>query len=45
MMNTMSVSIVNVTSYSGVELLRLLAQHPHFDVKSVTARSAAGQKL
>ncbi len=40
-----SVSIVNITSYTGLELLRLLAQHPHFSVRSVTARSAAGKRL
>lgn len=40
-----SVSIVNVTSYTGLELLRLLAGHPEFVVTSVTARSAAGQRL
>ncbi|MDQ2902006.1 MAG: N-acetyl-gamma-glutamyl-phosphate reductase [Ktedonobacteraceae bacterium] len=40
-----SVSIVNVTSYTGMELLRLLAQHPRFVVTSVTARRAAGQHL
>ena len=40
-----SVSIVNVTSYTGLELLRLLAQHPQFSVQSVTARSAAGKRL
>jgi N-acetyl-gamma-glutamyl-phosphate reductase len=40
-----SVSIVNVTSYTGLELLRLLAQHPQFVLKSATARSAAGQRL
>jgi N-acetyl-gamma-glutamyl-phosphate reductase len=40
-----TVSIVNVTSYTGVELLRLLAQHPNFQVTSVTGRSAAGQRL
>jgi N-acetyl-gamma-glutamyl-phosphate reductase len=40
-----SVSIVNVTSYTGVELLRLLAQHPQFVVTSVTARSAVGKRL
>src|ERR1700730_10839122 len=44
-MNTTSVSIVNVTSYTGLELLRLLAQHPQFALKSVTARSAAGKRL
>jgi N-acetyl-gamma-glutamyl-phosphate reductase len=40
-----SVAIVNVTSYTGLELLRLLAQHPRFVVTSVTARSAAGKRL
>lgn len=40
-----SVSIVNVTSYTGLELLRLLSQHPRFVVTSVTARSAAGKRL
>jgi N-acetyl-gamma-glutamyl-phosphate reductase len=40
-----SVSIVNVTSYTGLELLRLLAQHPNFIVKSVTARSTVGKRL
>lgn len=39
------VSIVNVTSYTGLELLRLLAGHPEFIVTSVTGRSAAGQRL
>lgn len=39
------VSIVNVTSYTGLELLRLLAGHPEFVVTSVSARSAAGQRL
>jgi len=40
-----TVSIVNVTSYTGLELLRLLAQHPQFVVTSVTARSAVGKRL
>lgn len=40
-----TVSIVNVTSYTGLELLRLLAGHPEFMVTSVTGRSAAGQRL
>ncbi len=41
----LSVSVVNATSYMGVELLRLLAGHPDFVVTSVTGRSAAGQRL
>src|SRR5205823_3477868 len=40
-----SVSIVNVTSYTGLELLRMLAQHPQFVLTSVTGRSAAGKRL
>lgn len=38
-------SIVNVTSYTAVELLRLLSQHPQFKLTSVTARSSAGKRL
>jgi N-acetyl-gamma-glutamyl-phosphate reductase len=40
-----TVSIVNATSYTGIELLRLLAGHPQFVVTSVTARNAVGQRL
>jgi len=40
-----SVSIINVTSYTGLELLRLLSQHPQFVVISVTARSSIGKRL
>jgi N-acetyl-gamma-glutamylphosphate reductase len=40
-----SVSIVNVTSYTGLELLRLLAQHPQFTLVSVTAHNTAGKRL
>ena len=40
-----TVAIVNVTSYTGLELLRLLAQHPQFVVTSATARSAAGRRI
>ncbi|MDD5126888.1 MAG: N-acetyl-gamma-glutamyl-phosphate reductase [Dehalococcoidales bacterium] len=39
------VGIINVTGYAGVELARLLAQHPEVELTSVTGRSAAGQKL
>lgn len=40
-----TVSILNITSYTGLELLRLLSQHPQFSLVSVTARSASGQRL
>ncbi len=39
------VGIINVTGYAGVELARLLHQHPKVELVSVTGRSAAGQKL
>jgi len=37
--------IINVTGYAGVELARLLYQHPEVELVSVTGRSAAGQRL
>jgi N-acetyl-gamma-glutamyl-phosphate reductase len=37
--------IINVTGYAGVELARLLSCHPDIELKSVTGRSSAGQKL
>ncbi len=39
------VGIINVTGYAGVELARLLYQHPEVELISVTGRSAAGQRL
>ncbi|HEX9976212.1 MAG TPA: N-acetyl-gamma-glutamyl-phosphate reductase, partial [Dehalococcoidales bacterium] len=39
------VGIINVTGYAGVELARLLYNHPQVEVTSVTGRSVAGQKL
>lgn len=37
-----SVGIVGGTGYTGVELLRLLAQHPEVEIKVITSRSEAG---
>jgi N-acetyl-gamma-glutamyl-phosphate reductase len=37
--------IINVTGYAGIELARLLCNHPDVELASVTGRSAAGQKL
>lgn len=36
------VGIVGGTGYTGAELLRLLAVHPHADVVTITSRSEAG---
>ena len=41
----MKVGIINVTGYTGVELARLLSQHPEVELASVTGRSAAGRRL
>lgn len=39
------VGIVGGTGYTGVELLRLLAQHPEADVQVITSRSEAGMPV
>ncbi|MEW5755265.1 MAG: N-acetyl-gamma-glutamyl-phosphate reductase [Pseudomonadota bacterium] len=39
------VGVVGGTGYTGVELLRLLAQHPEVEVAAVTSRSEAGMKV
>lgn len=39
------VGIVGGTGYTGVELLRLLANHPGADVVAVTSRKEAGMKV
>lgn len=44
-MNVTRAGIINVTGYVGIELARLLHQHPQVELVSVTGRSAAGQKL
>lgn len=44
-MDKARVGIINVTGYAGVELARLLSQHPQVALTSVTGRSAAGQRL
>jgi N-acetyl-gamma-glutamyl-phosphate reductase len=37
--------IVGGTGYTGVELLRLLAQHPQVDLRVITSRGEAGTKV
>ncbi len=39
------IGVVGGTGYTGVELLRLLAQHPHCELKAVTSREQAGTKV
>jgi len=40
-----SVAIAGASGYVGGELLRLIAQHPHLEVKTVTANSNVGQSV
>jgi N-acetyl-gamma-glutamyl-phosphate reductase len=44
-MNKPKVGIINVSGYTGVELARLLSQHPGVALTSITGRSSAGKKL
>ena len=37
--------IVGGTGYTGVELLRLLAQHDDVEVVAITSRGEAGRRL
>jgi len=39
---TIKAGIVGGTGYTGVELLRLLAQHPQVELKAITSRKEAG---
>ncbi|TFB68303.1 N-acetyl-gamma-glutamyl-phosphate reductase [Cryobacterium sp. Hz9] len=40
-----SVAVAGASGYAGGELLRLLAGHPEFEVRTVTAHSNAGRRL
>ncbi len=42
---TIKVGIVGGTGYTGVELLRLLCQHPHSDLRAITSRKEAGMPV
>jgi N-acetyl-gamma-glutamyl-phosphate reductase len=41
----MKTGVIGASGYAGGELLRLLAQHPHFDVVAITAHSNAGENI
>jgi N-acetyl-gamma-glutamyl-phosphate reductase len=42
---SIKVGIVGGTGYTGVELLRLLAQHPRCEIKVITSRKEAGMPV
>src|SRR6187431_2890557 len=41
-MRMIKVGIVGGTGYTGVELLRILAQHPQAELRAITSRKEAG---
>ena len=43
--NPVSVSIIGGSGYTGVELMRLIAKHPHFRLVQVVANRNAGKKI
>ena len=43
--NKIKVGIVGGTGYTGVELLRLLAIHPHVELTAITSRGEAGMPV
>jgi N-acetyl-gamma-glutamyl-phosphate reductase len=42
---TLTAAVSGATGYAGGEVLRLLAQHPEVEVRTVTAHSSAGRPL
>ncbi|MGO3147185.1 MAG: N-acetyl-gamma-glutamyl-phosphate reductase [Leucobacter sp.] len=42
---TYSVAVTGASGYAGGEILRLLAEHPEFEVRTVTGHSNAGRPL
>ena len=45
MAEVLKVGIVGGTGYTGVELLRLLAQHPGAEIRAITSRKDAGTRV
>ncbi|GFN32641.1 N-acetyl-gamma-glutamyl-phosphate reductase [Paenibacillus xylaniclasticus] len=43
--NKINAAIIGSTGYGGVELIRLLASHPHVEVTSVTSSSSEGTPI
>lgn len=41
----MRISIVGITGYSGLELLRLIHHHPHIEVSSIHATQSIGKSI
>ena len=43
-MTKINVGIIGASGFTGAELLRIAAQHPHFDVRLATGDSMAGRR-
>lgn len=43
--NKIKIGIIGGTGYTGVELLRLLAQHPQVDMRAITSRAEVGRPV
>ncbi len=44
-MNKINIAIVGGTGYTGVELLKILCQHPQANIKIITSRGLSGKSL
>ena len=45
MSQKIAVSIIGATGYTGIELIRVLSNHPYIDLKHITSMSHTGTKL
>ena len=45
MKKKINVSIVGGSGYTGIELLRLLSQHPHINIQQITSRGDKGRSV
>ena len=45
MTNTVRIAILGASGYTGVELLRILAQHPNVEIAALTADRQAGKSM
>jgi len=45
MSDKVSVAVIGASGYSGIELLRILLQHPRVDLQAVTSRRYAGRTV
>ena len=43
--NSISVSIIGGSGYTGAELMRIVSRHPHFKLVQVVANRSAGKKI